>query len=147
MSRSRKSPSEVALVLDTGPLLASLDAADPDHARCASLLTDADEDLVVPALVLAELDYWCSRRLSPKAWLIFLDDVVAGAYRVEPPATIDLTRCRELQDTYRDLSLGVVDASIVALAERLDEPKVATLDQRHFRAVRPAHVAAFELLP
>jgi len=137
----------VALVLDTGPLLASLDAADPDHARCASLLTDADEDLVVPALVLAELDYWCSRRLSPKAWLIFLDDVVAGAYRVEPPATIDLTRCRELQDTYRDLSLGVVDASIVALAERLDEPKVATLDQRHFRAVRPAHVAAFELLP
>ena len=127
--------------------MASLDAADPDHARCAALLTDADEDLVVPALVLAELDYWCSRRLSPKAWLIFLDDVVAGAYRVEPPATIDLTRCRELQDTYRDLSLGVVDASIVALAERLDEPKVATLDQRHFRAVRPTHVAAFELLP
>lgn len=146
-SRSPKTPSEVALVLDTGPLLAALDGADPDHPRCAALLTDAAEDLVVPALVLAELDYWCARRLSADAWLIFLDDVVSGAYRVEPPSSADLSRCRDLQDRYRDLSLGVVDASIIALAERLDEPKVATLDQRHFRAVRPAHVAAFELMP
>jgi len=137
----------MALVLDTGPLLAALDAADPDHRRCAALLTDAAEDLVVPALVLAELDYWCARRLSADAWLIFLEDVVAAAYRVESPTSDDLSRCRELQGRYRDLSLGVVDASIIALAERLGEPKVATLDQRHFRAVRPAHVVAFELLP
>ena len=47
----------MALVCDTGPLLAALDAADPDHLRCARLLTAGDEDLVVPALVLAELDY------------------------------------------------------------------------------------------
>lgn len=146
-SRSPKTRAEVALILDTGPLLAALDAADPDHSRCAALLTDTAEDLVVPALVLAELDYWCARRLSPDAWLIFLDDVVAGAYRVEPPASIDLSRCRELQDQYRDLSLGVVDASIIALAERFDEPKVATLDHRHFRAVRPAHVGAIQLIP
>lgn len=137
----------MALILDTGPLLAALDAADPDHARCAALLTDSTEDLVVPALVLAELDYWCSRRLSPDAWLIFLDDVLAGAYRVEPPTPADLARCRDLQARYRDLALGVVDASVVALAERLEESKVASLDQRHFRAVRPTHVAALDVLP
>lgn len=137
----------MALICDTGPLLAALDAADPDHGRCARLLTRADEDLVVPALVLAELDYWCSRRLAPEAWLIFLEDVLAGAYIVEPPTSADLGRCRELQIRYRDLALGVVDASVVALAERLGEVKVATLDQRHFRAVRPAHVEALELLP
>ncbi len=137
----------MALILDTGPLLAALDAADPDHARCAALLADSAEDLVVPALVLAELDYWCARRLSSDAWLIFLDDVLAGAYRVEPPTAADLSRCRDLQARYRDLALGVVDASVVALAERLEEPKVASLDQRHFRAVRPTHVAALELLP
>jgi predicted nucleic acid-binding protein len=108
---------------------------------------DSAEDLIVPALVLAELDYWCARRLSPDAWLIFLDDVLAGAYRVEPPTPADLARCRDLQAQYRDLALGVVDASVVALAERLEEPKVATLDQRHFRAVRPTHVAALDLLP
>jgi len=137
----------MALVLDTGPLLAALDAADADYPRCAALLTDAAEDLVVPALVLAELDYWCARRLSADAWLIFLEDVMSGTYRVESPTTIDLSRCRELQGRYRELSLGVVDASIIALAERLGEPKVATLDQRHFRTVRPAHVPAFELVP
>jgi predicted nucleic acid-binding protein len=135
------------LILDTGPLLAALDAADPDHVRCASLLTESAEDLVVPTLVLAEVDYWCGRRLPPEAWLIFLDDVLAGAYRLEPPTVGDLARCRELQDGYRDLSLGVVDASIVALAERFRESKVATLDQRHFRTVRPLHVAALEILP
>jgi predicted nucleic acid-binding protein len=58
----------VALALDTGPLLAALDAADPDHEPCAALVSEAEEDLVVPALVLAELDYWCERRLSPDAW-------------------------------------------------------------------------------
>jgi hypothetical protein len=137
----------VALILDTGPLLAALDAADPDHEACAALLTNASEDLVVPALVLAELDYWCARRLDADAWLIFLDDVLRGAYRLEPPSVIDLKRCRELQALYRSLGLGVVDASVVALVERLDEPKVATLDQRHFRAVRPAHVDALQLLP
>ena len=137
----------MALICDTGPLLAALDAADPDHKTCARLITDSLEDLIVPTLVLAEVDYWCSRRLPPKAWLIFLDDVLNGAYQVEPITGADLARCRELQTRYSDLTLGVVDASVVALAERLAEPKIATLDQRHFRAVRPAHVASFELLP
>jgi len=137
----------LALICDTGPLLAALDAADRDHDRSAVLLSEADEDLVVPALVLAELDYWCAHRLTLEAWLIFLDDVNAGVYRIEPPTAADLVRCAELQARYRDLGLGIVDASVVALAERLGEPKVATLDQRHFRAVRPGHVAALEIRP
>jgi len=71
--------------------------------RLAGLPIVAAEDLIVPSLVLAELDYWCARRLSADAWLIFLDDVLAGAYRVEPLTTIDMTRCRELQDRYQHL--------------------------------------------
>ncbi len=137
----------MALICDTGPLLSALDAADPDHERCARSLTTADEDLVVPALVLAELDYWCGRRLPPEAWLIFLDDLLAGVYRVEPPTGADLARCRDLQAHYADLAIGLVDASVMALAERISEPKIATLDQRHFRAVRPLHVDAFQLVP
>lgn len=137
----------MVLICDTGPLLAALDAADPDHERCARLLVDADEDLVVPVLVLSELDYWCARRLSDEAWLVFLDDILGGAYLVESPSSRDLARCRALQAEYSDLGIGIVDASIVALAERLAETKIATLDQRHFRVVRPTHVAAFELRP
>lgn len=137
----------MALICDTGPLLAALDAADGDHERCVAVLGAADEDLVVPSLVLAELDYWCHRRLGVAAWLSFLDDLLAGAYRADPPGGHDLQRCRELQSEYADLSLGVVDASVIALAERLAEPKVATLDHRHFTTVRPRHVPALRLLP
>jgi uncharacterized protein len=111
----------LALILDTGPLLAALDAADPDHAPCAALLLEANEDLVVPALVLAELDYWCTLRLGGDAWLTFLDDVLAGIYCVEAPSSADLKRCRALQYQYRDLGVGIVDASVIALAERFEE--------------------------
>jgi predicted nucleic acid-binding protein len=137
----------MALVIDTGPLLAALDAADPDHERCARLLGEAREDLVVPMLVLAELDYWCHARLSAGAWISFLEDVLAGAYRLEVCTSADLMRCRELQVKYEDQSLGVVDASVMALVERLREPRLATLDHRHFSIVRPIHTDALELPP
>jgi uncharacterized protein len=97
--------------------------------------------------VLAELDYWCHQRLGVEAWPAFLDDLHAGAYRIEPPSPLDLRRCSALQAQYRELGVGVVDASVLALVERLGEPKVATLDHRHFPVVRPAHTEALELVP
>lgn len=137
----------MALVCDTGPLLAALDSSDPDHRRCAALLEDYGEDLVVPSLVLAEVDYWCHERLGVRAWLVFLEDVLGGAYRLEHPSQDELRRCHELQQRYADLRLGIVDASVLALVERLREPKIATLDHRHFATVRPAHVSALLLVP
>lgn len=137
----------MALICDTGPLLASIDRDDPDHERCASLIAGADEDLVVPTLVLAELDYWCGKLSLEDAWLAFLEDIAAGAWRVEHPSIDDLVRARELQVVYRDLRLGIVDASVVALCERLGESKVATLDRRHFSVLRPQHAASLTLLP
>lgn len=137
----------MALVLDTSVLLAALDAADPDHGPCAGLIAGTSEELIVPALVLSELDYWCHERLTPEAWLTFLADVLAGSYGVQNPTHRDLERCNELQSTYADLRLGVVDASVLAVVERLEEPKLATLDHRHFATVRPQHVEALALLP
>jgi predicted nucleic acid-binding protein len=137
----------VALVLDTGPLLAALDAADPDHERCTRLIAETREDLVVPGLVLSELDYWCHKRLSTDAWLIFLEDLLAGAYRLESPTIADLARCKEIQRLYNDQPIGVVDASVLVLVERLGEDKLATLDHRHFAVMRPAHGESLRLLP
>ena len=56
-------------------------------------------------------------------------------------------RCTALLRQYADFPLGTADASVIAVAERLGATRVATIDHRHFRAVRPAHCAAFELLP
>ena len=137
----------MALVLDTGPLLAGLDAADPDHERCARLLRSTSEQLVVPALVIAELDYWCHERLGVSAWLSFLEDLLDGAYLMESCTQADLGRCAELQRTYREHAVGVVDASVLAVIERLGETKLATLDHRHFAMLHPRHTEALELLP
>lgn len=135
------------LILDTSTLLAALDAGEPRHDACAAAIGRSDADLVLPMLVLAELEYWCSKRGGTEGWLLFLDDVLAGAYRLESPTDVDLLRVRELQVEYADLGLGVVDASIVALAERLGLTHIATLDHRHFSVVRPAHTPAFDLVP
>lgn len=137
----------MALVLDTGPILALLDAGDPDHRRCVSLVESVDEPLVVPATVLVEVDYWVIKLLGHEAWSVFLEDLAEGAYRLENIGEVDLVRAAELERTYADLDLGLVDASVIALCERLDEPKVATLDRRDFAVVRPRHRDTLEILP
>jgi uncharacterized protein len=137
----------VALVLDSGVLLAALDGADPDHEACAELIGETKEQRIVPALVLSEVDYWCHKRLDGGVWLGFLEDILDGAYTVEDLTRADLERCHELQSTYTDLEVGVVDASVLAVVERLEETKVATLDARHFATMRPRHLLALTLLP
>jgi predicted nucleic acid-binding protein len=77
----------------------------------------------------------------------FLDAVAAGDFEVVNLASADFARMAELVRRYDDLPLGTTDASVIALAERLGIDEIATLDQRHFRVVRPHHVEALTLLP
>lgn len=137
----------MALVLDTGPLYASLDRNDTDHGACRALIEQADEPLVIPAPVLAEVDYWVHARMHPGVFVSLLDDIVAGAYRVEELQAEDYTRIRQLCDRYADADVGFVDAAVLAVVERLREEKLATLDRRHFGVLRPRHVDALRLLP
>ena len=137
----------MALILDTGPLYASLDRSDADHAACRQLIEAADEPLVIPAPVLVEVDYWVHARLHMGVLLALVDDIVAGAYRVEELHIEDYRRIRELCDRYADTDVGFVDAAVLAVVERLSEPKLATLDHRHFRVLRPRHVKVLRLVP
>jgi hypothetical protein len=137
----------VALILDTGPLLASLNRADPDHTRCRQLIDEAAERLVVPSPVLPELDYLIAERRGTGAMIAFLRDIEDGAYEVEDLVVDDYVRVRSVMDAYSDQQIGFVDASVLAIAERLDERKIATLDHRHFSVLRPRHCDALELLP
>ena len=101
----------MALILDTGPLLAALDQRDAYHHVCRTLLATSTESLVVPSPVLTELDYWLGRYGGTTAQVAF------------------------------------VDAAVLAIVERLREPKLATLDRRHFGLLRPRHVESLRLLP
>lgn len=135
------------LVLDTGPLLALLNAEDEAHESCLRMVEAIDEDLVVPAPILVELDYWIRRRLGVEVWATFVGELTEGRYQLHSPDQGEIRRAADLEVTYADLRLGFVDASVIACCERLGEPKVATLDHRDFSVVRPAHVAALRLLP
>jgi hypothetical protein len=137
----------VALILDTGPLYASLDRSDQDHAASRSLIEQCTEPLLVPAPVLVEVDFWIGQRLGAGALVALLADIEAGAYRVVDLVTADYARVRELCDRYADADIGFVDAAVLAVTERLGERKLATLDRRHFGLLRPRHCDALELLP
>lgn len=137
----------MALVLDTGPVYALLDRRDSAHLACRRLIDAADEALVIPAPVLAEVDYWVSARLHAGIFVALLDDVLAGAYRIEALDGGDIRRVRDLCEQYAEADIGFVDAAVLAIVERLNEPKLATLDRRHFGVLRPRHVDALELVP
>jgi hypothetical protein len=137
----------VALILDTGPLYASLDRSDADHRSCRALIESADEPLIIPAPVLVEVDYWIHQRLHAGALVALLADIEAGAYVVADLDLSDYARVRELCDRYADADVGFVDAAVMAVVERFNEPKLATLDRRHFALLRPRHRESVELLP
>lgn len=137
----------MALLLDTGPVLALLDAGDPAHARTVAMVDEVAEDLVLPACILVEVDYWTRKLLGTEAWDVLVEDVAAGAYRLEQLGVDDLVRAAELERLYAEFDLGLVDAAVIALCERLGETKVATLDRRAFSVVRPRHCDALRLLP
>jgi Predicted nucleic acid-binding protein, contains PIN domain len=135
------------VVVDAGPLYAYVDADDAHHARCLKFLAEHPGTLVVPQLVVTEVAYLLASRLGTRAELLFLADLASGAFSTEAVHPTDWLRITELVARYRDFPLGTVDASVVTCAERLDVSEVATLDRRHFGAVRPAHTEAFRLLP
>jgi predicted nucleic acid-binding protein len=112
---------------------------------CAALLLRPDLDLVVPAMVVAEVTYLVGLRLGPVVESRFLAGLVD--VRVAAPFPEDWAGIGELVSRYGDLPLGGTDASVVALAERLNTDLVLTLDERHFRVVRPRHCPGFRLLP
>ena len=117
------------------------------HRASRQLLEATSEPLVIPAPVLVEVDYWIRKWLHSDALLAFLDDIRLGAYVVENLLPEDYLRIREILGRYADSNVGFVDAAVLAVVERLNEPKLATLDHRHFGMLRPRHVDALVLLP
>ncbi|HEX9546414.1 MAG TPA: PIN domain-containing protein, partial [Acidimicrobiales bacterium] len=130
----------MTLLIDAGPLYAYVDADDRHHDECLDLLQTHPGPLLVPMLVITEVDYLVSTRLGSAAEIRFLGDLASGNLLAEPVTPADWLRIAELVDGYRELTLGAVDASVVAAAERLGVSEIATLDHRHFTVVRPRHV-------
>jgi predicted nucleic acid-binding protein len=135
------------LLVDTNVWLAAGDRRSTRHHDCSRLLAEHAGELAAPVPVIAETSWLLLDRSGPGAQAGFVAMITTG--RLEPVELVaeDWVRVLELLVTYAALALDVIDASIIAIAERLGQTTIATLDHRDFQVVRPAHCAAFELIP
>ena len=133
------------LIVDTGVLYALADRHDDWHARVVAFLSGVEESLVVPVTVIPEVVYLLHTRLGAAAEQAFVRSLVAREMDVETLRDQDLTRAAVVLERHPEI--GFVDASVVAMAERLKLSRIATTDRRDFARVRPRHVDAFELVP
>lgn len=134
------------LLVDTGIFIAAAERDEPHHTACATLLRSRT-DLAVTATVIPEAAWLIEHRHGPAGEARFLTAVTSSRFTIIDLVDVDYQRAIELIGVYTDLGLGFVDASIIAIAERLDLTELATLNHRDFAVVRPAHCDAFELVP
>jgi predicted nucleic acid-binding protein len=135
------------IVVDTSGLLALIDPVQNDHARVAAAVERERGPFLLSTFVLAELDYLLSTRVSIDAELTFLRRVGAGDYAVETFDDDEITAAAALIERYRGQGIGLADASIVVLAARAETNRILTLDERHFRVIRPVRGGSFTILP
>jgi predicted nucleic acid-binding protein len=140
-----------AVIADTGGLLRALartpegKASFPDYQK---ILLSASA-VIVPGLVLAEVDYFlrADRRVMRKLIAEIFDP--ATRYEYELPLPTDIARALELDARFGELDLGLVDGTVAAIAERREVYRVLTTDRRDFSAIRvgPRLNRTLELLP
>ena len=136
-----------ALVVDAGALYAQADADEPRHAAVAEILRGEHTDIVTTELAVAEADYLILDRLGVDVELAFLEDLAAGTFVVDCLSSAELGRAREVVERYRDLRIGLADASLVVLADRYRTTRLCSFDERAFRTISPLAGGAFTILP
>lgn len=137
----------MATIVDTGPLFALAHGTDRYHQPIKKYFATHRDTWIVPAPVVTETCIGILDRLGAEAELAFLRSLAAKEMLVEDVADTDLNRAIEILEQYRDAAFGMVDATTMAIAERLKIEVIATLDRRDFSMYRPKHCAAFRLVP
>jgi len=136
----------ITSIADTSFVVALGNKADKWNPAC-DRVRRAEDTIALPQSVLAEVGYMFTRELGNRAMAEFLRRLNETKYRVVPLEMEDFARTADILDQYADSRIDFVDATIVAVAERLRVTRILTLDQRDFHIVRPKHTPHFELLP
>jgi uncharacterized protein len=133
-------------LIDTGFIFATLDKKDFYHESCLKAY-EKEFFPLLPDLVLPELAHLILRELDVETLVHFLRSVANGDFELVRTTENDLNRAAEILEKYNDNNIDLVDAVIVAIAERLEITKILTVDRRHFRVFKPVHCESFTLLP
>ena len=126
------------IVADTGAILALLDKGDRHHVAVRKLYEDRPDDWLLPWAILPEVDYLVTSELGARAQEAFLTDLAEAAFAVEYGKPEDIISAHAINRKYRALALGLVDAVVIAIAERVHAEAIVTVDLRHFGAVKIA---------
>jgi len=137
----------MAAVADSGALYGLYNRRDRHHRALREAILNEPGVILISAAILSEIDYLIGAKLGVQAELDFMDDILAGAFTLEPFTIADLRRSRELVDQYSTLNLGLADAAVISTAERVGTRRILTVDERHFRVVRASDGKPFTLLP
>ena len=135
------------ILLDTSGIISALFPDQNRHAECARAIREARPPRIITPFVLAEVDYLIQKFAGVPTELEFLREVADRAYELVAFNDSDIRRCMRVIEDYKDLAIGLADASIVVWAERFDITDVVTLDERHFRAIRIGRKRRLRLLP
>ena len=131
-------PKHTAVVADTSAVVALLDRGEKHHRAVRALYTAAPDAWILPWAILPEVDYLVASHLGARVHRLWLADLVSGAYAIEWGSEADVTAAHEIVKARSSLDLGLVDAVVMAVAQRL-RADIATLDLRDFGAVRLTH--------
>ena len=123
------------IVADTSAVVALIDADDRHHAALRDAYEHDPDAWVLPWAILPEVDHIVASKVSAAAARAFRKDLAASAFEVEWGSAGDFARAAGLDARYAALRLGLVDAVVMAVAERLGARAIATLDVRDFGAV------------
>lgn len=124
------------ILVDTSGLLAALFPDQRNHEACSEVLKRFGGPLLLSPFVLAELDYLIAKLAGTEIELRFLEEVARGAYRLESFGPKETEQAIEIIQSYRDLNIGLADASIVVLANRHGTNLLLTLDFANVKVTR-----------
>ncbi len=134
-------------IVDTSFLYALVNEREQRHADVLAVAANLSGSVYLPTVVVTEAGYLLRRDLGGEALAAFLDTLAQSAFQFVEPTPADFRRAAAIVRQYADSEIDLVDAVIMATAERLEITRVLTLDQRHFWMFHPAHCVAFEILP
>jgi predicted nucleic acid-binding protein len=133
-------------ITDAGPIIAIIDADEPDHASCVEALDDLTVPLLTTWPAFTEAMHLLARaggiRAQQALWRLVKTDrlVVADLSR----SAVD--RSARLMDQYADRPMDLADATLVALAEERGDRRIFTLDT-DFQIYRFLGRQRFETIP
>ena len=133
-------------ISDTGFVVALLNQSDIKHSDVVAIYQNYQQ-ILLPQTVLAEVAYLVGRSAGVSTVAAFLKGLSASRFRLIPLSETDVIRVSEILEEYKDSRIDFVDATVMAIAERLKITLILTLDQRDFRLFRPKHCQSLEILP